>query len=744
MKIDDATLDTEVTGVERVPASDAGVAKAITTASIGDYVLGRIGEQKETTAISLVQDSVYLLKGGELHPINAERLASKILEYGFSLDKVLIANGNETFAVDDNGTSKAISIEVLKAWLEKNMTIAADLDISSFEIAAKPYDGGSYLVMGVGDATKRVTIANLSSWMAERFSAFVTELVKAQSLTADDILYVIQGGTAKQCTVAQLQTITASGNVNGPTSTTEGNVPRWDATTRTLTNGVEIANAIGDTPSGTKLATEGAVRTAIKESEETTDSSIASLEASLEGVKSDLDAAKKTEVSDIEAVRKEISAIDGVKTEGATQTNFIPRWGSAQKTLTAGLPLVTSVRDAANASNTAIPTEKAVRDALPVVATQAEQGLMSAADKKKLDNLTDTSGAEEVGGDLKDTDTFIVTRTSVGNRKSLLSRAWTYIQSKLPTVTLDSFAEALDNTNLDTSIAAHGLCPKLDGNDSTFLRGDGVFAKPKGSEPFTGTDGTAAGDTGLVPAPAAEDSEKFLSATGAWIVPPSAAGVDIPNATEMTDIADDDLAYFYSTANGDYRKVTAAQIRSLALAAKRYDTLFIGACAMTPSDSNGAEASSILFTNTTHDTLKFASTADTKAEFSVVFPDDWDKGAVKAKVLWTYNDSTKGEAGQAVGFTIGAVSYEDGGNISTAPSTLVLVGDLADSANELHRTEASAEITIGGTAGDGNLVHFMLKRNTAYAPEGATAMPTDALVLGVVIQFGRTTTTLRW
>ena len=79
MKIDEATLDTEVTGVERVPASDAGAAKAITTASIGDYVLGRIEAQKETTAISLVQDGVYLLRSGEIRPINAETLAAKIL-----------------------------------------------------------------------------------------------------------------------------------------------------------------------------------------------------------------------------------------------------------------------------------------------------------------------------------------------------------------------------------------------------------------------------------------------------------------------------------------------------------------------------------------------------------------------------------------------------------------------------------------------------------------------------------------
>ncbi len=650
--------------------------------------------------------------------------------------------------------------------------------------------------MGVGDATKRVTIANLSSWMAERFSAFVAELVKAQSLTADDILYVIQGGTAKQCTVAQLQTITASGNVNGPTSTTEGNVPRWDATTRTLTNGVEIVNTIGDTPSGTKLATEGAVRTAIKESEETTDSSIASLEASLEGMKSDLDAAKKTEVSDIEAVRKEISAIDGVKTEGATQTNFIPRWGSAQKTLTAGLPLVTSVRDAANASNTAIPTEKAVRDvadgfitaanhnagaiplwgaanelqagvslttvlassgsdnkvptekavrdALPVVATQAEQGLMSAADKKKLDGLVDTSSVSEVGAALEDNDTVVVTRTNGENKKSLLSRIWSYIFQKLPTVALDSLAAATDSTALDATTAAHGLCPKLDGSKESFLRGDGIFTTPSGSEPFTGTDGTADGVKGLVPAPKKADNEKFLSATGNWVVPPSAAGVDIYGAVAMGTLSVDDLAYFFDYDENAYRKVTARQIRDLTLDTVRYDTLFVPAGAMTPSNTGGATAGSILFANVTHDTMAFPSSGDTKAEFSVVFPDDWDKGSVKAKILWTVYDSTKSEAGQAVGFSMGAVSYGDGENMTLAPTTKVMLVDVMDSANELHRTAASSALAIDGTRGDGNLVHFVVTRDADYAPDGGAALPTEALILGVQIQFGRTTSLVQW
>ena len=794
MKIDDATIDTDVTGVELVPASDGGAAKALKVSSIADYALSLLKAAGEVTAAT--DGSIYLLKDGEIRRIGADALAKAVLDYGFGKAGVAEINGNEVVGVRDAGTQKTVTLDALKTWLSANVTAKAALDFADIDAAAKPYDGGSYLLLGVGDANKKVSIADFGAWVHGKFAEYVKALTAANSVTSSDTLFIVQGDGAKRCTVAQLTAALGAGDTVAPATTTEDKVPQWSASQKTLKDGLELAKEIAAEPNGTKLATEGAVRTAITAEETRADAKVKEVSDALAKTDEALEAAKKTETDDIAAVREEIAAIDGVSCDDATTQGLIPQWGATQKKLTQGLALVKSVRNTANALDTCVPTEKAVRamanefvsgashnedaipvwgaanelkagvslttvlassgsdekvptekavrDAIPSLATQAAQGLMSAADKKKLDNLTDTSGAEEIGGDLADTDTVIVTRTSVGNRKSLLSRVWTYIQSKLPTVTLDSFAAALDNTNLNASITAHGLCPKLDGNDSTFLRGDGTFAKPKGTDAFVGTDGAAAGDMGLVPAPTAEDGEKFLSASGKWIVPPSASGVDIPGATEMTDIADDDLAYFYSAANGDYRKVTAAQIRALALAAKRYDTLFVGACAMTPSDSNGAEASSILFTNTTHDTLKFVSTADTKAEFSVVFPDDWDKGAVKAKVLWTYNDSTAGEAGQAVGFTIGAVSYADGGNISAAPSTLVLVGDVADSANELHRTDASVEIAIGGTAGDGNLVHFMLKRNTAYAPEGTTAMPTDALVLGVVIQFGRTTTTAQW
>ena len=794
MKIDDATIDTDVTGVELVPASDGGAAKALKVSSIADYALSLLKAAGEVTATT--DGSIYLLKDGEIRRIGADALAKAVLDYGFGKAGVAEINGNEVVGVRDAGTQKTVTLDALKTWLAANVTAKAALDFVDVDAAAKPYDGGSYLLLGVGDANKKVSIADFGAWVHGKFAEYVKALTAANAVTSSDTLFIVQGDGAKCCTVAQLMAALGAGDTIAPATTTEDKVPQWSASQKTLKDGLELAKEIAAEPNGTKLATEGAVRTAITAEETRADAKVKEVSDALAKTDEALEAAKKTETDDIAAVREEIAAIDGVSCDDATTQGQIPQWGATQKKLTQGLALVKSVRNTANALDTAVPTEKAVRamanefvagashnegaipvwgaamelkagvslttvlassgsdekvptekavrDALPSLATQAAQGLMSAADKKKLDNLTDTSAVSELGAALEDNDTVVVTKTNGENRKSLLSRIWTYVFQKLPTVALDAFASATDTTNLNVSTAAHGLCPKLDGSSESFLRGDGVFATPSGSEPFTGTDGLADGAKGLVPAPVAADGEKFLSATGKWMTPPSAAGVDIYGATQIENLAADDLAYVFDYDGNVYRKATVAQIRDLALGTKRYDTLFVPAGAMTPANADGATAGSILFTNVTHDTMAFPSSADAKAEFSVVFPDDWDGGVVKAKILWTVYDSTKSEAGQAVGFTLGGISYADGENATVAPTTNVTIADVMDSANELHKTAASAEITIGGTVGGGNLAHFVLTRDADYAPEGGTALPTEALVLGVVIQFGRANSFVQW
>ena len=58
------------------------------------------------------------------------------------------------------------------------------------------------------------------------------------------------------------------------------------------------------------------------------------------------------------------AAINAVLAPASPPENYVPQWGSAQKTLKDGLLLQDSVRADGTAVDTALPTEKAVRDAL--------------------------------------------------------------------------------------------------------------------------------------------------------------------------------------------------------------------------------------------------------------------------------------------------------------------------------------------------------------------------------------------
>lgn len=809
--IDDADPDTSVGGGELIPVSDAGSPKAMSVAQVKDYVLAQITGASAASAVSLDNDKVYLLQGGVLKPITAATLATAVMNAAFGRVAVVEMNGNEVILVKDSATHKTITVAALQAYLEDNLEIDADLDISALPAASLPLETTDLLVVARGSSTAKVTIVAFRDWCLGAFAAYVSSLTAVASASGDDVLLLVQGGTAKKATVSQIKTAIGAGDVTGPDSTTENNVPQWDSTTKKLKNGVPLTTSIDDEPTGTKIPTEGAVRTAIdamgdtKAPTTTTAGKIpvwSSTSKKLDDGKSvqtsvrDSANASDDAIPTEKAVRTALDTNGGVSGPTTTTENYVPQWDSTNKKLKNGLSVQESVRNAANASHDAVPTEKAVRDALDGVvsapashtenaiptwgagaelkagksvvtvlsdnasndniptekavrdaiqpATTAAAGLMSAADKAKLDGLVDTSSVAEIGQNLGDNDTVIVKQGDSVNKKSLLSRFWTYIIGKLPTYKIDDLAAGDDNTDLDANAARHGLCPKLSGDTSHFLRGDGAFAAPTGSTPFTGTDGTDPGAQGLVPQPVAGDEVKFLCGNGAWATPPSAAGVDIPGATEIDALADGDYAYVYDASANGYRKVSLAQIRALVMGTKRYDTIFVPAGAMTPSAENGATPGAVKFNETTHDTMAFPSTADKGAEFSVAFPDDWDKGAVKAKFLWTFYDSTAGESGEAVRFLIGAASCADGEDISVAPTVMLSVDDLTQSANELCKSAASAALTPEGTLNGGNLVHFAVKRDTQNLPAGATALPTEAMLLGVIIQFGRTADYTGW
>ena len=234
MAIDDATPDTSVGGSELIPVSDAGQPKAMSVAQIKDYVIAQITGAAAASGVSLDNDKVYLLQGGTIKPFTASALAGAILDYAFGLVAVASPNGNEVLTVKDSGTKKTITLTALKQWLADNLEIDADLDVSGLPAASAPLEDTDLLLVARGSTNGKLAISGFKDYVLGKLAAYVGSLTAASGVATTDVLFIIQGGTARKCTVAQLIASVGAGDVKGPDSTTENKIPQWDNTTKKI------------------------------------------------------------------------------------------------------------------------------------------------------------------------------------------------------------------------------------------------------------------------------------------------------------------------------------------------------------------------------------------------------------------------------------------------------------------------------------------------------------------------------
>lgn len=137
LSIDDAMADAEITGGEKIPVSDGGNPKSVTTEKLKDFVLKRIAALTAAEKVDANADGVYLLKGGELKPVSAAVLAAAVLDYAFALSPVATITGNEKVSVKDANVKKTISLDALKSWLQSDTVSKEELQSVKDAVANK-------------------------------------------------------------------------------------------------------------------------------------------------------------------------------------------------------------------------------------------------------------------------------------------------------------------------------------------------------------------------------------------------------------------------------------------------------------------------------------------------------------------------------------------------------------------------------------------------------------------------------
>ena len=148
------------------------------------------------------------------------------------------------------------------------------------------------------------------------------------------------------------------------------------------------------------------------------------------------------------------------------------------------------------------------------LASPAADGFMAAADKDKLDTLpatTDPTGttatavATHVGESdphaqyllTAEADTLFLTPAEGDAAYAGLAHATRHKSGGADAIKLDELAAPTDITTLNATVALHGLCPKLGGGTTNFLRADGAWAAPPAGG--SGNNGTATIDFGPTP-----------------------------------------------------------------------------------------------------------------------------------------------------------------------------------------------------------------------------------------------------
>lgn len=161
-----------------------------------------------------------------------------------------------------------------------------------------------------------------------------------------------------------------------------------------------------------------------------------------------------------------------------------------------------------------------------------------------------------------------------------------------------------------------------------------------------------------------------------------------------------------------------------------YKNLWIGGWRPTLTNGCGAVAQLEMGTNkNVYDYVPFDAGTVEYAYANVPMPLDYDGGAITYKCYWTHPSGTA----YKVLWGMNAAAITDNESLDVAAGSAVYSTDEGGTAN-LYISDISPEMTIGGTASAGKLVHFEVFR-VATSPTDDT-LNVDAYLIGVLIKYG--------
>ena len=447
--------------------------KTVTGANLASYVVGTQDSLSNITPAA-AGDDFLMWRSGTEYKVDIDVLGTYILAsaWGYASGNP-VATGDEVM-IGRAGTTYAVTVDQLQTFvLDSNQ--ANVLDFSGLS-ADTPASGDTF-VFDDG-AAKKITLANLETQLWADFDAYVTALTAVVTPVDADVFYVIQGGTPKKVTAdvfvsyiddelwadslaaGQLASVTTGDDImvrrSGVSYVADIDVLATYINTSVQATVLDYSGLSADTPaaSDTFAFDDGAAKKITLANLETqlwTD-----FETYVDGLTENTTATGSDKFYciqsgtpkwvDPDTLATFFDVPDGDVTGPVTTTeDNVPQWDSTTKLLKDGLSVVTTITPGAML-DTQLPTAQAV-------------------DEYYSGAGVDIDGLTDIGAALTDADLLIVDDGATGvNRKSTLSRLWTYITSKIQALTAKATPVAADILMIQDSAASNALKELTVGN----------------------------------------------------------------------------------------------------------------------------------------------------------------------------------------------------------------------------------------------------------------------------------------
>jgi hypothetical protein len=379
-----------------IPIDKAGAGKKLTVAQVSTKVIDDI-EAKTPGASVAAGNSLFALQSGVLKPVDIDLVTQRALDLLYDKSAASIADA-DLVSFETGGAQKTITATNLAAYIRAEIE-SAILDISDLSSAAAVATT-DYVLLTQGTTPKKTTVQALYDAIYTGLAATVAAATNQASPTGTDVLYLVRSGTAYRVTLANLATYVAS-TVTLSGSGTADLLAKWTGT-NTLGASLAINSSSFSAGSNDELPTSLVVRTEMDQ-----------IVNDATAIGADLADGDAVLVYDASATAQRNSAVSRIWTYILAKITAV--------TSLVGYGFFIDEDSMATDSATKVPSQQSVK-----AYVDATAGGTVALTRVLI------NGATDVGGALADGDEFpIYDLSATANRKSALSRIYTYLQSKL-------------------------------------------------------------------------------------------------------------------------------------------------------------------------------------------------------------------------------------------------------------------------------------------------------------------------